>query len=51
MIMHEDLNKSYPVLVAYRQMILEYLIIKYQIIYSFEMDISRLLNLFIETIT
>ena len=40
MIIHEDSKKSYPSVVAYHQMILEYSIIMHQIIHSFETDIS-----------
>ena len=45
MIMHEDSNKLYPSMVARHQMILECSIIVHQIIYSFEIDTSWLLNL------
>ena len=43
--MHEDSNKSYPSMVAHHQMILECSIIMNQIIHSFEIDTSWLLNL------
>ena len=45
MIMQEDPDKSYPLMMAYHQMIFEYSIIMHHIIYSFEIDIFLLLNL------
>ena len=41
----EDSRKLYPSMVAHQQMTLEYLIIMHQIMHSFEIDISWLLNL------
>ena len=40
---HKDSNKSYPLMVAPPQ-ILEYFIVMYQIIHSFESDTSWVLN-------
>ena len=40
----QNSNKSYPSLTAYHQIILEYLIIMHQIIHSFEIDTSWLLD-------
>ena len=45
MIMQEDSDKSYPLMVAYRQMMFEYSIIMHHIIHSFEIDTFLLLNL------
>ena len=45
MIMHEDSNKLNPLTVACHQMILECSIIMDQIIHSFDIDSSWLLNL------
>ena len=40
MIMHEDLNKLYPSMVAHHKMILESSLIMHQIIHYFEIDTS-----------
>ena len=45
MIMQEDSDKSYPLMVAYHQMMFEYSIIMHHIIHSFEIDTFLLLNL------
>ena len=42
--MHEDSNELYPSMVARHQIILKCSIITQQIIYSFEIDTSGLLN-------